>query len=77
MKPSTKIENCFYIQQYHYLYNEIQFIYYENLYMDTALHSTYFHLFFMHATHHTSITWMQLQEVTKTMEPHLALPGKV
>ena len=36
MKPLTKIENRFYIQQYHYLYNEIQFIYYENLYMDTA-----------------------------------------
>lgn len=36
MKPSTKIENRFYIQQYHYLYNEIQFIYYENIYMDTA-----------------------------------------
>ena len=72
MKPSTKIENRFYIQQYHYLYNEIQFIYYEN-----SLHSAYFHLFFMHATHHTSITWMRLQEVTKTTEPHLVLPGKV
>lgn len=32
---------------------------------------------FMHAAHHTSITWMRLQEVTKTTEPHLVLPGKV
>ena len=29
MKPPTKIENYFYVQQYHYLYNEIQFTYYE------------------------------------------------
>lgn len=77
MKPSTKIENRFYIQQYHYLYNEIQFIYYENIYMDTACILLTFICFFMHATHHTSITWMRLQEVTKTTEPHLALPGKV
>ena len=67
MKPSTKIENRFYIQQYHYLYNEIQFIYYEN---------AYFHLFFMHATHHTSITWMRLQEVTRITGTRLNLPGK-